>query len=69
MASKILKGAGKLLGIGGKKKAAADPAAAAPVEQKGPIIKQLGAEDPVRRRTAARRGPLAQTLLSDKLGS
>lgn len=43
MASKILGAGAKLLGIGGKKKAA--PAAAPAAEQKGPIIKQLGGSD------------------------
>jgi hypothetical protein len=69
MAKSIIKGAGKLLGIGKKK--AAEPAAVA--EQKGPIIKQLGgtteALDPRRRRTLAGLQGQIGTILSDKLGA
>ncbi len=67
MATKIIGGIGKLLG--GKKKKAAE-AAAAQDEQKGPIIKQLGAPtlspvDPRRRNRGLFSTP---TILSDKLG-
>jgi hypothetical protein len=64
MAKKILKGAGKLLGIGGKKKAA-EPATVA--EPKGPIIKPLAMSTPEERRRRAPR-VLGETILSDKLG-
>jgi hypothetical protein len=65
MAKGIIKGAGKLLGIG-KKKAA--PAAVAPAEEKGPIIKQLGAATPAPRRKTLRPA-YEPTILSDKLGA
>jgi hypothetical protein len=68
VASKILKGAGKLLGIGGKKKAATEPTIAAPAQQSGPIISPLDqAATPARRRP--NRTGLAPTILSEKLGS
>lgn len=69
MAKTILKGAGKLLGIGKKKKA--EPVAA--TEPTGPIIKQLGAPESAlaprkRRSLAGYQGQLGGTILSDKLG-
>lgn len=69
MGKKILGGAGKLLGIGGKKQAAAAAAAtstAMPAEQTGPVIKQLGLPGTVAPR---RRLNSAGTILSDKLGA
>lgn len=68
MAKTILKGAGKLLGIGGKKKPAETVVAA---EQTGPIIKPLNSSPvltgPTRRR--GQRGSLGETILSEKLGN
>ncbi len=66
MAATILKPVRKVLGIGGKKKAATE---AAPAEQKGPIIKQLGPEaDPRRRRRLGGLPGQIGSILSDKLG-
>lgn len=58
MADKIIGGVGHLLGIGGKKKAAAPAAPAA--EQKGPIITKLGAPngpESIRRRLISQAAP------------
>ncbi|MBN2130367.1 MAG: hypothetical protein JW741_12765 [Sedimentisphaerales bacterium] len=67
MAKKIIKG---VLGIGKKK---ASPAAVEPAEQRGPIVKQLGAAESTlaqrkRRPLAGLQGQLG-TILSDKLGA
>lgn len=84
MAKKIFKGIGKvaktavggILGtsIGGKKKKAADPAAA-PADGKGPIISQLDPNDPRLARTRALARPgfgsptiLGSSYISDRLG-
>jgi hypothetical protein len=65
MAVKIFKG---ILGIGGKKKAAT---AAAPAEQKGPVITQLGGSPAASASLfqRLRRSPGASTIISDKLGN
>jgi hypothetical protein len=65
MARTILKGAGKLLGVGGKKKAETPAATPAPT---GPIVKLLGAPE-VTARPRRGRGPAGETILSDKLGA
>lgn len=59
---KIIGLGGKLLGIGGKKK---KDAAAAPAEQKGPIVTQLGpgVVPPNRRRGPNRPGQRPPTIL------
>lgn len=72
MASKIIKGLGGALGIGGKKKPA-DTAAPATPASTGPIIKNLNALGNTAAPTAASLrkkliGDTVGTILSDKLG-